>query len=434
LFALLISLLVPALGRVPLVGIGTARADDVTEAAALFEQGNGHFQAGMRARGARRTRELDAALDDYFASLRLVRSRNVLYNAALVLEQLARWDDAFNYWTEYLAVPGLSAAELADGNTHRDALRPRVAVATITSTPSGAEVWIDRRDLAARGHTPLEIALPAGAHTIWLVSRGYADGEGRIEASVGETASLTLTLVAAPVALQVLAPEGELRLDGVLVDAGASLSVTPGPHVLTLTLEGRAPIERRLEVLAGGALMVIDLTSAVTASPRRTEPETILHVEASAPSRVLVDGLVVASGTRLDVPMTPGEHEITVEPNGAPPWSGRHLFTTEGHPVLRLESHPTSDALRAVRGIFGVGAILGVLTSGVLSVAAGVANADYQTNPTRALLSEGDALNLAADSAWIGTAVFGVVAIIALVADDAASDGLIQDDVAEEGE
>ena len=95
-FLLALALLVSPLGG------GAARADDVTEAAALFESGNGHFQAGMRVRGARRVRELEAALDDYFASLRLVRSRNVLYNAALVLEQLERWDDAFNYWTEYL--------------------------------------------------------------------------------------------------------------------------------------------------------------------------------------------------------------------------------------------------------------------------------------------------------------------------------------------
>jgi len=425
------SLLAPALGQVPLVGIETARADDVTEAAALFEQGNGHFQTGMRARGARRIRELEAALDDYFASLRLVRSRNVLYNAALVLEQLERWDDAFNYWTEYLGVTGLSAAELSDGNTHRDALRARVAVASITSTPRGAEVWIDRRDLAARGHTPLELAVPVGAHTVWLVSRGYADGEGAIEASLGETVSLTLSLEAAPVALQILAPEGELRLDGVLVDAGASLPVAPGPHVLTLTLEGRAPIERRLEVLAGGALMVIDLTSAVAAIPRHVEPGISLHIEAGVPSRVLVDGLMVASGTRLDVPMTPGEHEITVEPDGASRWTGRHQFTVDGHPVLRLERGSTSGGLRAARGIFGVGAVLGLLTSGVLSAAAGVANADYQANPTLPRLHEGDALNLGADISWAATAVLGIVAIITLVADDAGTDGTFEDDALE---
>ncbi len=424
LFAFLISLALPVMGA----GVGVARADDVTEAAALFEQGNGHFQAGMRARGARRTRELEAALDDYFASLRLVRSRNVLYNAALVLEQLERWDDAFNYWTEYLAVTGLSAAELADGNTHRDAVRPRVAVASITSAPSGAEVWIDRRDLAARGHTPLEIALPAGEHRVWLVARGYTDAEGTIEASVGATATLALTLEAAPVALQVLAPEGELRLDGVLVDAGASLPVLPGPHVLTLTLEGRAPIERRLEVLAGGALMVIDLTSAVAASPRRAEAGIELHVESTAPSRVLVDGLVVASGTRLDVPVREGEHEITVEPEGAPRWSGRRRFTVGDRTTLRIESHPTSGGLRAARGVFGVGAILGLLTASGLSIAAGIANDGYESNPLQdGLFEQVEAFNLAADLSWAGTAVLGIVAIITLAVDDAGSEGTFED-------
>src|SRR5687767_5244507 len=99
-----------------------ALADDTAEAAALFASGNQHLQASQRLRGERRTRALEAALGDYVASLRIVRSRNVLFNASLALEGLEPHEDAFNYLIEYLGMTGLSETERADGTRRLDAL------------------------------------------------------------------------------------------------------------------------------------------------------------------------------------------------------------------------------------------------------------------------------------------------------------------------
>src|SRR5688572_27505498 len=115
-----------------------ARADDNAEAAALFDRGNDHLRAAMRLRGDRRTREIEAALDDYFASLRIVRSRNVVFNAAIALEMLERNEEAFNYFVEYARAPGLPEDDRADAMRRVDALRTRVAVVRIESEPASA--------------------------------------------------------------------------------------------------------------------------------------------------------------------------------------------------------------------------------------------------------------------------------------------------------
>ena len=409
---------------------GPVRADDVTEAGALFASGNEHFQTGMRARGARRTRELEAALDDYFASLRLVRSRNVLYNAALVLEQLERWEDAFNYWTEYGEVDGLSEEEHADGEVHRDALRPRVSVARIESEPSGAEVWIDRRDLSARGHTPLEIALPAGDHGLWLVLRGWEETQARIVTTIGTTEAVSVPLVATPVMVQVLAPDARLLLDGEEIPTGTSLPVPPGAHVLTLEIDGRAAIERRFEVVPDSAPMVIDLTTAVATLTREVAEGATLRVASTTSSRVMVDGVLVASGLRLEVPVAAGEREITVEPAVGPAWRGTHAFHAGDLASLSLSTHATSGGILAGRGLAGSFSILGLLASGGLSAAARLAHDDYRARPTESQYETVNALNLAADLSWGVTAAVGVVAILLLVIDDAGTTGSF----AEEGE
>src|SRR5688572_29893881 len=100
-----------AIAAISLVPWTATAQDDTSRATALFASGNQHLQAAQRLRGDRRTRELEAALADYQSSLAIVRSRNVLFNASLALEQLGREGEAFNFLAEYLRVPGLSDDE-----------------------------------------------------------------------------------------------------------------------------------------------------------------------------------------------------------------------------------------------------------------------------------------------------------------------------------
>ncbi|AKF08094.1 PEGA domain-containing protein [Sandaracinus amylolyticus] len=392
-------------------------ADDTAEAGALFASGNQHLQAATRLRGERRTRELEAALADYVASLRIVRSRNVLFNASLAAELLERREDAFNYLFEYVGVAGLSESDRAEGTRRLDALRPHVAVLAITSAPSGAEVWIDRRDLAARGRTPLEYAVSAGDHRVWLRASGYRDAEVQVAATVGTTTPVSATLEGAPASVQVLAPpDVRLTLDGEPIAAGAHVEIAPGTHVARLEPEGAAPIERRFEVLPGAAPMVIDLATAAAGLARR---EGALLVVTSEPAaRVMVDGLVVGGGTAVRAPVTSGAHEIVVEADGHLPYTTRHTFATGDRRALRVSLAPQrGDSLLAPRIVMGVAGGLSTIAVATTAIGWFVADERWDSAHTEENADEVEAWAYAAYTAWGVAAAVIATEIVLLIAD-----------------
>lgn len=349
---------------------GSARADATTEAAALFQSGNSHLEAAQRLRGARRTRALTAALSAYAESLRIVRSRNVLFNASLALEQLERYDDAFNYLAEYLSVPGLSEEERTEAVARQDALRPQVAVLAIRSTPAPAEVWIDRRDLAPRGRTPLEHATTAGVHHLWVRTASYREAETTVTAELGRTTDVELILEPEPVSLEVLAPpHSDLRLDDHPISAGGRFDIAPGPHRLTLHIEGLAPIERRFDVPPGAAPIVLDLSPIVAAIPRPSG--TTLTVLTNPAARLTIDGLVVGGGARVEVPVQEGEHEIRVEADRHAPFSVRHRFSLGHEEELRVElAELQGDRLAVPRIAVGIAAGISLVVVLATTIAA----------------------------------------------------------------
>ena len=177
------------------------------EARVYFEEGNRLYEQASSARGAQRTTLLQRSLEAYVDSLRIVRSRNALFNAAIVLGELGRHDESFNYFGEYLGIEELAAADRKDASRRRDALRSEVAVVQVTTEPGGALLWLDRKDLAPRGETPIELALPPGEHLAFIEKDGYTPVERTQTAVRGQTLVLELTLVPLPVVPLVAEPE-----------------------------------------------------------------------------------------------------------------------------------------------------------------------------------------------------------------------------------
>ncbi|MFZ1865186.1 MAG: PEGA domain-containing protein, partial [Polyangiales bacterium] len=190
---------------VALLGLGSpspAAAQSTTEnaeARVYFEEGNRLYTEASQAPEAQRTVLLQRALGAYVDSLRIVRSRNALFNAAIVLGELARYDEAFNYFTEYLQVEGLSSRDREEAVRRRDALRPEIAVLQVHTRPEGALLWIDRKDLAPRGETPIELALREGEHRLFLEKQGYLPLEYTETAVRGQTVVAELALSPVPV-------------------------------------------------------------------------------------------------------------------------------------------------------------------------------------------------------------------------------------------
>jgi len=345
-----------------------AQASDVNaEARVFFERGNRTFGEAMRRRGRAQRRGLEQALESYVASLRIVRSRNALFNAAAVLEALERLDEAFAYYREYLDIQGLSDADRQAGEAKMTALRPRVAVVRVESTPPGASVRVDRLDLAPRGHTPLELALPPGEHTFYLSLAQYEDARATSQAQLGQVTRLAPTLSASPRALELRMP-GEAR---VLVDGeevGPDTMVTPGHHTLRFEPAVGEATEREVDVPVGEGAFRFAFESTMGA----------LRVLSIADARVSLDGHEVGRGADVRANASSGSHVLVVS---AP---GRRAERREVHisagGTLRLEveltalSHERSPNLAA--RWTGIGALAGA------GVFAGVAYAARQRRNT----------------------------------------------------
>lgn len=400
-----------ALGAAPLV-LSTARADDVAEATASFQVGNEHFQRAMRSRGARRTEELEQALSAYFASLEHVRSRNVVYNTALVLEQLERHTEAFNYWLEYLAVDGLSDAERADGEQHREALRARVALVRVTSAPD-ADVWIDRRDLGLRGHTPLELAVSPGEHVVLLRAPSFRDAQVAAAAVVGQVATVRVTLSAEPIAVRVVAPpESSVAIDDSPLPAGSVASLAPGSHIARLTTGGRT-IEHTFDVAPGATNVVVDL-SALRPPVDRVTP---IVVRSSVPALVTVDATSHGQGTEVRVEASPGPHRVMVTAEGRRPWRGS---LTLADAPLELDvslATPADGWIYAGRATFGALALTALSFGIGMLVDASAKRDDNASTPNDATASALADATLRVDVSWSIFAATGGLAVLFLALD-----------------
>ena len=213
------------------------------EARVYFEEGNRLFQEASRGRGAQRTTLLQRSLEAYVDSLQIVRSRNALFNAAIVLSELERYDESFNYFTEYLRIEGLSGTDRADAARRRDELRTKVAVLQVITEPVGALVWVDRKDLAPRGETPIELALPPGEHRVFVERDGYASVERDQRIVRGETVIVDLQLSqlppVEPAEPLVEEPIGKPRLRNAAIGTAAA-TVATGAVALGLSLKGRS--------------------------------------------------------------------------------------------------------------------------------------------------------------------------------------------------
>src|SRR4051794_20939124 len=132
-----LALLAGALALAPV----SARADGTADEADL------HFRMGTRdfARG-----EYEGALAHFLHSNRLASNRNVLFNIATAFEQLKRHVDAHRYYVDALdgeADPRARTAVRAG----LARVTPSVAVLDVTTSPPGATLYVDRRDLGSAG-------------------------------------------------------------------------------------------------------------------------------------------------------------------------------------------------------------------------------------------------------------------------------------------
>ena len=224
-----------------------ARADSIADEADF----RFHRAANLYRQG-----KVEEALSEFLASNRLVRNRNVLFNIARSFEQLGRYNEAYRWFTEILGdeMPEGDRKDLLDALKR---LRPSLALLRVESQPPGATVYVDRKDLGARGTTPVTLALPPAKVTVMVELDGYRPHQQVVTLAQGRTAVVQPELDRIYGALLVDGdPKGsELRLEGEAAPLELSQGrarVVPGAHVLTISAPGHAPDRIAIEVPPDG--------------------------------------------------------------------------------------------------------------------------------------------------------------------------------------
>jgi len=291
--------------------LGSAvRADSVADEADF------RFHRGVKLYAQGRTED---ALSEFLASNRLVRNRNVIQNVARCFERLRMYNEAWRWYSELLAEP-LPEADRRELAASLERLQPSLALLRIFSDPPGATVYVDRKDLGARGQTPVTLALPPGTATAIVEAPGYRSAQARAELSTGKLTLLQLPLRRIEGEIEVAGDPGrfELRVDAAdspveLAQSGRA-RVAPGPHILYLSAPGHAAQQLAVEVPPEGTAKV---SFKLLELP---PPSGTLIVRANVDGALVrIDGKEMGFTPGVIDKVTAGRHEVEVLADGREP-------------------------------------------------------------------------------------------------------------------
>ena len=136
------------------------------------------------------------------------------------------------------------------------ALRPAFGSVTVTSTPSGALVFLDEKQV---GQTPLTLdRIASGSHSLRLQAPQYAVERRNVSVADGQAANVAMTLAARFAEITVQAPQGAVvTVDGDRKGSGTlSWRQSEGLCDIVVSMAGHRDARRQLEVVAGRAQTV----------------------------------------------------------------------------------------------------------------------------------------------------------------------------------
>jgi hypothetical protein len=134
-------------------------------------------------------------------------------------------------------------------------IEPRLALLDIDSTPPGATIFVDRRDLGARGVTPATLAVTPGEHVVIVEMPGHeVETSEPMNAEIGQRAVARLKLTKVVGVLHVVGePAGaEIRINAadapVVGRLPGEIEVPPGAHTLHISAPGRRNLQLPVNV------------------------------------------------------------------------------------------------------------------------------------------------------------------------------------------
>ncbi|MDW8245787.1 MAG: TonB-dependent receptor [Sandaracinaceae bacterium] len=327
------------------------------------------FELGIEAQKSGNYR---LALQYYLASQRLAPNKNVVFNIAVCFERLGRWSEAFRYYDAY-SREQLDPSDRALVEEALRRLRPRVAVVRVTSTPSGALVYLDRRDLGARGRTPINLAVePGEPHRVIFEMDGYETATSEeFRLDLGQELKVHRDLVRILGKVEVVgSPEGaEVRLDGpdgvLLGRMPGEFELIPGQQVIYVRAKGYQPLRREIQVIPRERIKVrLDLAQETgTLVVEADERGALIEVDGQARGFTPAVLSEIPAGRHTVRILRRGfrthVEEVDVPPNGQVEVSARLRIEQEvaaaSREVQSIEEVPTSVSLISAEEIRAFG-------------------------------------------------------------------------------
>lgn len=154
-------------------------------------------------------------------------------------------------------------------------LTPSWGVLKVTSTPSGAEVYINDENA---GRTPLELQLDPGTYTVRVTLDGYEEYEDRIEVRAGETTGISASLTPVGYVTVTSEPSGaRVYLDGTYIGNTpiTEYKVQAGAYEVTVEDDGYQAYKTSIKIEAGETKEInVELTPLETVKETKEASET----------------------------------------------------------------------------------------------------------------------------------------------------------------
>ena len=258
---------------------------------------------------------------------RIAPTPRSLYNVAVVAQVAEEDELAYAFFEAYLATEDRTPVLRKRAQRQRAELARRLARIEVRSSPPGASIFIDRRELGAFGRTPRRVPIGAGRHTVTLELAGYRPATAEVTVAHGQigTVELTLSPRTGIVMLQTVPPNGTVQAfrrlrDGterapIEVRSGRAVRLEVGAYRLRYAPRGHRPVEARVVLESD----VIERRRLVATPQQGERAGTVLLNATASEAEVWIDGVRrAATPARLQV--VTGPHSIEIRA-GASRWT-----------------------------------------------------------------------------------------------------------------
>jgi len=227
---------------------------------------------------------------------------------------------------------------------------PRTGSISVTSSPAGAEIMLDGTPTGKTTPAVLDSVVP-GNHTVAVSLAGYNPASKEVAVSAGMTAAADFTLNQIPakgtIAVSSTPAGASIAIDGVStgkVTPSTLAGIAPGPHAVTVALDGYVPQSQTVTVVAGST---VSADFILVISPRNG---SISITSVPAGASIALDGIATGKLTPSVIgDVQPGNHMISLTLTGYRPVS-KTVNVTSGS-IVKVGFHLIHTVRQADLGV-----------------------------------------------------------------------------------